>query len=202
MIHERKCAVRRLIFLVSIALMLVSPLALQAQADAQFGYQTVYIVQPGDTLYRIARAFGVLPEAIAAANNIFNFNLIYVGQRLVIPGATNPPPQYQIHIVRLGDTLARIARQYGTTVAAIASANGISNVNRIFVGQRLIIPGGYYPPPQQNVVTYYVQRGDRLVNIARRFGTTVQAIVAYNGIRNPDRIFAGQVLYIPLYRYY
>ncbi len=192
---------RRLIFLVSIALMLVSPMALQAQADAQFGYQTTYIVQPGDTLYRIARAFGVTPEAIAAANNIFNFNLIYVGQRLVIPGGTTPPPQHVIHIVRYGDTLASIARQYGTTVAAIASANGIGNVNRIFVGQRLIIPGGYPPPPQQEVITYYVQRGDRLASIARRFGTTVQAIVAYNGITNPNRIYVGQVLYIPLYRY-
>ncbi len=50
-----------------------------------YGTCGVYIVRWGDTLYRIARYYGVSPWAIAATNHIYNLNLIYAGQRLVIP---------------------------------------------------------------------------------------------------------------------
>jgi len=53
----------------------------------------VYIVQTGDTLFKIARKFGVTVEAIVAANNIKDPNVISVGQRLIIPGVTRPPAQ-------------------------------------------------------------------------------------------------------------
>ncbi len=119
-----------------------------------------YIVQPGDTLWRISRQFGTTVDSIVQANNIANPNFIYVGQVLEIPGAGTPvpvtpaptappgatpvptqPPTTQTHVVRPGDTLSRIAAQYGTTVQAIAQANNIVNVNLIFVGQVLTIPG-------------------------------------------------------------
>lgn len=47
------------------------------------------------------------------------------------------------------------------------------------------------------VLAYTVQRGDNLTVIARRYNTTVGEILAYNGLANPDRLLAGQVLYIP-----
>ncbi|MCL6593100.1 MAG: LysM domain-containing protein [Alicyclobacillus sp.] len=47
------------------------------------------------------------------------------------------------------------------------------------------------------MVKYVVQRGDTLGTIAARFGTTVEAIVRVNGIRNPDMIYKGQILRIP-----
>ena len=53
---------------------------------------TTYVVQRGDTLYRIAQRFGVSVGAITAANNISNANYIYVGQVLTIPGAAGQPP--------------------------------------------------------------------------------------------------------------
>jgi LysM repeat protein len=104
---------------------------------------TVYIVQRGDTLYSIARRFGTTYQEIAAANGLRDPRLIYVGQRLVIPGATSPgpmPPIQTIHTVRRGDTLWSIALRYGTTPWAIAAANGLRNPNLIYAGQQLIIP--------------------------------------------------------------
>lgn len=117
-----------------------------------------YRVQWGDTLYRIAARFGTTMQAIAQANQISNPNLIYVGQELIIPTAGEEPPPAPppappppgggaVHVVRSGETLGQIARQYGTTVSAIAQLNGISNPNLIFVGQVLSIPGGSAPPP-------------------------------------------------------
>lgn len=115
---------------------------------------TTYVVRYGDTLYRISLRFGVSVSALAQANNIANINLIYAGQTLRIPsggttplptpvpGATSVPGGTTTYIVVRGDTLGRIATRFGTTVAAIAQANGITNINLIFVGQRLTIPTG------------------------------------------------------------
>ena len=82
----------------------------------------------------------------------------------------------------------------------LAQANSIANPSRIYVGQRLTIPreGDPLPTPVpgQTPVTYVVQRGDTLYSIARRYGTTVQAIATLNRIVNPARIFVGQRLTI------
>ena len=64
------------------------------------------------------------------------------------PSALAAPSNYPtVHIVQWGENLFRIAMHYGTTVGAIASANGIVNPNRIYAGQRLVIPYGYHPHP-------------------------------------------------------
>jgi putative chitinase len=108
-----------------------------------------------------------------------------------------PPPGYAVyHVVQWGENLTRIALRYGTTVWAIAQANGIWNINFIRAGQVLLIPvPGPTPKPPPRV--YIVQRGDTLSAIAWRFGTTVWAIAQANGIWNSNLIYIGQTLYIP-----
>lgn len=158
---------------------------------------TVYVVARGDNLSRIAQRYGVNINALAAANGITNYNFIYVGQRLVIPqGTTNPAPQPSgnTYIVQHGDTLSRIASTFGRTQYAIAAANNLFNVNRIYAGQVLIIPAaGSY----SRVTTYIVRPGDYLNTIARSFNSNVAAITAYNGLYNANLIYPGQILYIP-----
>ncbi len=102
----------------------------------------VHIVQRGETLYSIARRYGVNMWTIARANGIVNPNRICVGQRLVIPQGR---PVATVHVVRRGETLTSIALRYGVNVWAIARANGITNLNHIYVGQRLAIPGAAPP---------------------------------------------------------
>jgi LysM repeat protein len=122
---------------------------------------TTYVVRPGDTLFRIALQHNTTVQAIAEANRIVNPNLIYVGQVLTIPGggtgappappapppAPPPPTGTTSYTVQPGDTLYRIALRFGTTAQAIAQLNNITNINLIYVGQVLRIPGGGSAPP-------------------------------------------------------
>ena len=98
------------------------------------------------------------------------------------------------YTIRPGDTLARIARTYGTTWPYLAGINGISNPNRIFWGMTICVQTSNPPP---HTTTYVVQRGDWLSLIARRFGVSLFAMLQANPLMNPNLIFPGQVLVIP-----
>lgn len=124
-----------------------------------------YIVQAGDTLFSIAVRYGTTAQAIAYANGLTS-DMIYIGQELIIPADDGSyyPPTYEpglpsgddiYHVVVPGETLYRIALNYGTSVDAIAGANGIPYPYVIQIGQELVIPAsGTYagppPPPPEN----------------------------------------------------
>ena len=125
-----------LVILIAVGLML--SVAAPAYADHGIGYE----VQPGDTLYSIARKFGVSPEAIIAENNLANPDQLTVDQWLFIPGATQPGPTLTAtrkYVVQRGDTLVKIARKFGISVATIIADNHLTDSNLIRVGQRLTI---------------------------------------------------------------
>jgi len=130
--------VMRKIMIILAAVSLLSLLTTTVSHAAPPAYGPVYhCVRRGETLSSIGRLYGVSPYAIARANGISNPNRIYVGQVLLIPTCYPCP---RIHIVVCGETLLSISRLYGVSPWAIAQANGIFNLNRIYAGQRLIIP--------------------------------------------------------------
>lgn len=117
-----------------------------------------YVVQPGQTMSGIAAMYGVSPWSLARANGIWNWNYVYVGQVLTIPYGGYPyynanyyyTPTYAYYPratygcyywVRYGDTMTGIAARYGADPWTLARANGIYNLNWIYAGQRLLIPG-------------------------------------------------------------
>jgi len=104
----------------------------------------VHVVQRGETLSGIAARYGMNMWTLARMNGITNPNRIYVGQQLVIPCAQ---PTGGVHVVQPGETLIHIALRYGVNAWTIARTNGITNLNVIYVGQRLTIPGAPPPPP-------------------------------------------------------
>lgn len=101
-------------------------------------------------------------------------------------------PAVNTYTVRSGDTLSSIASKFGTSYQALASLNGISNPNLIYVGQVLSINGS----ANTGSVYYTVRVGDNLSAIASRYGTSYQSIAALNGLANPNLIYAGQTLKI------
>lgn len=203
----------------------------------------IHTVRSGDTVGGLAMLYGSTTEAIIQANGLGSNALIFRGQGLVIPVRLRPmtatptntpiviivtatedtPPAQEggqvgsgSYVVQRGDTLSIIARRFNTTVATLVQLNGIANPNRIFVGQRLTVPGAdsvtpapvaptsvapaqptAVPPVAPAPQTYVVRPGDTLFRLAARFGVPIQRLADVNGIFNYNLIFIGQVLTIP-----
>ena len=157
------------------------------------GYST-YIVMRGDTLKALANRFGTSMEVLISLNaDITNANVIYEGQRMVVPSgsgvpSTPPPASGQVYTVQRGDTLRKIADRLNTNVDAILKVNPqIYNPNLIYAGQIINLPVG--------LSTYVVQRGDTLKIIAARFGTSLESLLSLNPqITNANLIYVGQVI--------
>jgi LysM repeat protein len=126
------------------------------------GANCVHEVRAGENLFRISLTYGLLVNDIAQASGIVNPNVISVGQMLTIPGcgttgarppATSTPGGVvggtpvpggstggTSYVIQQGDTLFALSLRFGVPVNSIAAANGISNINVIYMGQTLTIP--------------------------------------------------------------
>jgi LysM repeat protein len=183
-------------------------------AAAPVAATSTYTVVAGDTLSAIARGSATSVQELAATNHLANPNLIFPGEVLTVMGghpgsvaAAGPSVRY---LVQKGDTLSGIARTHGTTVAALAAANGITNPNFILPGRALNVPAGVASSPALAAATpatrasmagstsqYVVRTGDELSALARRYHTTAAALAATNHLANPNFILPGQVLRVP-----
>ena len=107
------------------------------------------------------------------------------------------------HTVAAGENLYRIGLKYGISWVTLAEINKISNPNDIKVGQVLQLNGAALPAPEptpspHTETTYTVRPGDNLFKIGLAYGINWVQIAEANGIVNPNQIFVGQVLKIPV----
>jgi LysM repeat protein len=158
----------------------------------------IHIVTRSETLFSLARRYGTTVQAIMIRNGLRDPNRIYAGQRLVIPIGYMPQetvvPQLVRHWVQRSETLFSIARRYRTSVAEILAHNpGITDPNYLPVGTLLTVPINTQP----FILYHTVRRGETVASISRRYGVSMQALVAANGLVNPNHVYVGQVLVIP-----
>lgn len=181
-----------------------------------------YVVRPGDTLSAIAVRLGATQAALRAANSLANSNLIYAGQTLSISGGastassdaatgTYMAPMHDgangggSYVVQPGDTLTAIARRAGTSLSALAQANGIGDTDHLLAGQTLRLPGdrqtgaGAAPVPATSPGNerYHIRSGDTLSVIAARLGISERALATANQLSDRDHLIAGRYLRIP-----
>ncbi|NPV65741.1 MAG: LysM peptidoglycan-binding domain-containing protein [Anaerolineae bacterium] len=180
-----------LIRLLVVAALLIPALAVSFGTAQAQGNVIVYRVQFGDTVSGIAVRYNTTTQAIVALNGLTNPSRIFVGQHLFVPvgsGTYYPPAGRSVHIVQPGENLFRIGLRYGWDWYTLAALNGISDPNRVYVGQRLVIPAARY---------HTVRPGETVASIARAYGSTVAAITAANGLWDPNLIYPGQRLLVP-----
>lgn len=130
---------------------------------------------------------------------------IFLSDTSEIPNTENPNSETintesVYYTVQSGDTLSEIASRYGTTVQEIVDINGIANPNLIYPGQtlRILTNSTVHGSETRGTgsITYTVQRGNTLSQIASSYGVTVQHIVKMNDIQNPNLIYPGEKLRI------
>jgi LysM repeat protein len=128
------------------------------------------------------------------------------------PEQGQPPAQatpaevaYISYVVKKGDTLYSLSRQYGIPVAELQQINGIEDPQSLKAGQTIKIPKKMTPTPPPTsptpaieTTTYTVQPGDNLSDIARKFNTTVATLQRLNNFANPNQLQAGSTILVPV----
>lgn len=145
---------------------------------------STYIVKSGDSLYSIAKKYGISVDELKRANGLTTNNLS-IGQTLVIPESKSEIG----YVVKAGDSLYSIAKKYGISVDELKKANGLTT-NNLSIGQELIIP------ETSQTMTYTVKSGDSLYSIADKYGITVADIKNANNLKS-NLLSIGQILVIP-----
>ena len=152
---------------------------------------TYYIVQKGDTLYSISRAYNVSVEELKKANNLTS-NTLSIGQKLIIP---NNEEDYETYIVQKGDTLYSISKKFNVSVNEIMNLNNLSN-SILTPGQTLVIPKKENNDNQTIYQNYIVQKGDTLFSISKKFNVDIDTIKKINNLTS-NTLSIGQELKIP-----
>ena len=150
-----------------------------------------YVVKKGDSLWSIARANGLTVDELKSLNNLSS-NVLHVGDTLLISSAdsTGDDGNDNYYVVKSGDTLWSIARNYNLSVNELKALNNLGS-NVLSVGQRLIVG-------KESSNDYVVSAGDTLWAIARKFNVSVDDIKALNNLSS-NNLSIGMILKIPLY---
>ena len=181
---------KRLISGIIVGTLLFFALGVQALAS------TTYTVKAGDSLFKIAKSYGVTVAQLKQYNALKS-DTIYVGQKLIVSADTK-------YVVKKGDSLWLIASRNSTTVEEIKVRNNLKS-DIIQVNQVLYIPSSgestasstATSSPSKAVtswpsITYIVQSGDTLSGIAKKFNTTIDAIMKYNYMDPGEWLNEGQ----------
>ena len=178
----------------------------QAVVDAVLEYRDLsttpsseyYTVKSGDSLWSIAKKYGISVDELKAANNLTS-NVLQIGQRLNIPsmsGITTKPENYINYTVKSGDSLYSIASKNDLTVQELKNYNNLTS-NVLQIGQILKIPVvSTEEVPIGKYSEYVVKSGDSLYSIGRKYGYTPQQLIDYNNL-DSTVLSVGQVLKIP-----
>ncbi len=200
------------------------PSAVVAPVAAPVAASATHTVAKGDSLWTIAKKYGITTAELSAANKLAPSATLRLGQQLAVParaaatsavaGATSDAAN--TYAVKPGDTLGAVARKHGTTAAALRTANNLSGDN-LRVGQKLVIPGNAAPiassaatpsapsaavtpsvsAPRAGGATHTIAPGDTLGSIARKYGVKVGEIGTLNNITDPAKLRVGQVVKLP-----
>ncbi|CAH0238613.1 MULTISPECIES: C40 family peptidase [Peribacillus] len=159
-------------------------------------YAGSYQVKSGDTLDKISKANNTTVQQLKSQNHLTS-NLIFPGQILKFNTLnTKNIDKTEKYVVKLGDTLSKIAKRYDLSLSALLKLNtNISNSDRIYIGQSIRVSG--QAPASSSTAktnaTYTVKSGDTLDKIARVNNMTVQQLKSKNHLTG-SLIFPGQVL--------
>ena len=212
---------KRFITLITLLLLFIFSIPFYSFADNNVEFITHKVIK-GDTLWSISKQYNISLELILAFNNIRNKDSLSIDQIIKIPQVNLSAANHTSHIVKKGETLWTIARQYNLTMDSILTTNNITNPELISIGQQIKIPSykdvtatpeknvtnqpvinennsnnNINPPKNAEPIIYTVKAGDNLWNISRKYGVSVEVIISVNNLKEKDLLSLGQKLEIP-----
>ena len=188
---------------------------------------TIYTVQKGDTLLRIAKHFHADVKEIADLNEMEEQDRLFIGQKIIVPSAETAlaevkkekpaadagksKPLTRPYRVKKGDTLASIARCFNTSADKLREINNIQRREKLFIGRKIAVPADESQTVAESDKSkkisgrknkkapgyYTVQRGDTLSSIAQKHSTTVAALLKINHLKATGKLLCGQKIKIP-----
>jgi LysM repeat protein len=169
----------------------------------------MYTVVRGDSPQRIALRLGLDLDSLLSLNNLARGDGLVAGQDLLLPATESELSVVgaaKEYVVKPGDSLSGVAKQFDVNLADLMMVNRISNPDTISVGQGLVIPGklqkGEGPPkrvgPAQSGYYYYTVRpGDTLSELVESLNTTALALMEYNNLPDVSTVYNGMELRVP-----
>ncbi|MFT3782335.1 MAG: LysM peptidoglycan-binding domain-containing protein [Nibricoccus sp.] len=179
---------------------------------------STYKIQSNDSLWKVAKKFGIGVDDLAKANSLKPDSPLKVGHKLIIPSkaAKNGPAGTRTYTVKSGDSLGSIARRNSTTAAELRALNPELKNDVVRVGQSLVLPASGKSnaaaaasapaapvisaasvTPPAGSIEHVVKPGEGLQQISRKYGVPQREIATANNITNPASIRVGQKLVIP-----
>lgn len=199
-----------------------------------------YFVKKNDSIYKIANKLGVSAKELMDINGLNTKSVLQIGQKLDVPGKTSSSKQNNqssnkikntanksskivtvapgsIYVIKQGDVLGSIAVAHKTSVAALKAENGLKS-DKIFVGQKLRIPGGQvkpvakqqthienktnvYSPNSKSILDsdglYTIKAGDSIAKIAQKLNVKQAELQSLNGLDSSSKLQIGKKLLVP-----
>lgn len=131
----------------------------------------IYQVQPGETIDIVASKFGIAKDKLKEINGLVS-DMIYDGSYLIVP-ANNNNTQYQKYIVKKGDSIYSIARQYNVDYNSLMKLNGLNAGEYIYPDQELLIPMG-------DRKVYVTKEGDTISSIMNELNIPINKLMSDN----------------------
>lgn len=146
---------------------------------------TIYQIQSGDTLENVASRLDILPDEIKRLNGLSN-SILRPGGFLIIPSNTGSITETgdQSYIVKKGDNMYQIAREYQVDYPFLLAYNGLTEKDYIYPGEEILIPS-------KDARVYFTEEGDTLVDVGQNLDTSIDDLMQ----KNPDLFLAkGQII--------
>jgi membrane-bound lytic murein transglycosylase D len=172
----------------------------------------MHTIRRGETLTSIGRKYGVSAGSLSEFNGGISSRSLIAGASLRVPKGVAAMESSEVrrsasgvHVVRRGETLGAISREYGVSVARLRTLNGLGNSNLIKVGQRLKVEGTSSSASSASASassggrarTHLVRKGDTLSELAERYGVSVRELMRANNLRSAQSLKAGARITIP-----
>jgi membrane-bound lytic murein transglycosylase D len=166
-----------------------------------------HVVRRGETVSGIAARYGVSTDLLMSSNRVARARSLQVGTTLYIPVSGSGLPAtafYEAepdnraplsHVVRRGETLSELSRQYGVSIETLRANNDIGRQNVIRAGQKLVIRAA--APARRASRSHTVRSGETVGEIAARYGVGQSVLIRANGLGKRATIRVGQKLKIP-----